>query len=118
MFWAGLGVHELKREQAILEFEVPARSEVVVSLLNDGARISEAGEQSAAVNVVEGAAIVPVVFCVGDFEFAVYGDIVGLNGGEVSTGNTGGGVLLGWSIVSTMVDEVWMGLERRSYQIP
>ena len=95
MLWAWLRIHELEWEETILKLKIAARSEVVVSLLDDGARVGEAGQQSPSMNVVESTAIVPIVFCVGDLKLAVHGDVVGLDRGQVCASDAGIWVLFG-----------------------
>lgn len=61
----------------VLELEVAAWGEGVVGLGDDEGGVAEAGEEGAAVDVVEFVGEGPFVFCVVDFELAVWGEAAG-----------------------------------------
>lgn len=62
------------REDGVLHLEVAAGEERVVGFGEDRARGGEAGHHAAHVDEIEGVAVHPDVFCVVDFELAVWGD--------------------------------------------
>jgi hypothetical protein len=66
--------HVPEWEGAVLEFQVAAWGEGVVRLLDDVGRVFEAGEEGAAVDVVECGVEDPLVLGVVDFEADVHGD--------------------------------------------
>jgi hypothetical protein len=74
------------RHLGILELENTAGAKDGEGGGDDEGGVTEAGEEGAAVDVVEFLGVGPVFFCVGDFEAAVWWDAVSVSGDERERG--------------------------------
>ena len=78
-----------------MEFQDAARREGIVGGSDDVQWLFEAGQDGSGVDVREWFFEEPFIFCVVDLEGAVRWNVDGLNRGEVSSYDVGGGVGIG-----------------------